>query len=103
LSVIMTKRELLRYRSLLHARLAVLLEHVELATAPPAPGTGSRLRAADAKLVERIQDALQRVDAGTFGTCESCGNRIGPGRLSAHPAATECAGCMDRTARVRAF
>lgn len=43
--------------------------------------------------VESITDALARLDAGTFGMCESCGQAIGIERLHALPATTHCVSC----------
>lgn len=40
-------------------------------------------------LVE-IDAALQRIEAGTYGTCEVCGKPIGPERLAALPWARLC-------------
>ncbi|MCW2783554.1 MAG: hypothetical protein JWP74_71 [Marmoricola sp.] len=40
-----------------------------------------------------IDAALTRVDAGTYGTCETCGRAIGGGRLEARPMARTCIGC----------
>jgi RNA polymerase-binding protein DksA len=42
------------------------------------------------RLIERIDDALGRIDAGTYGTCEVCGREIGEERLEAVPYATLC-------------
>ncbi len=47
---------------------------------------------AQAKVVE-IDAALSRVEAGTYGTCESCGNPIPEARLEALPEATLCVTC----------
>lgn len=46
-----------------------------------------------AELVE-IDAALQRIEAGTFGTCEDCGAPIGRDRLRALPEARRCLGCI---------
>ncbi|MCU1368055.1 MAG: hypothetical protein JWN39_3694 [Ilumatobacteraceae bacterium] len=43
--------------------------------------------------VESIAQALERLDAGTYGACESCGRPIGFDRLSALPASTHCVSC----------
>jgi RNA polymerase-binding protein DksA len=43
--------------------------------------------------VDEIDAALERVDAGTYGTCERCGQPIGEDRLDARPAATTCIRC----------
>jgi RNA polymerase-binding protein DksA len=43
--------------------------------------------------VETIRQALQNVDEGCYGLCESCGQPIGPERLEALPLATLCISC----------
>ncbi|HEX2047977.1 MAG TPA: TraR/DksA family transcriptional regulator [Acidimicrobiales bacterium] len=43
--------------------------------------------------VAEIDAALSRVDAGTYGICEACGNPIPEARLEALPEATLCVGC----------
>ncbi len=40
-----------------------------------------------------IDDALQRIDDGTYGICEECGEPIGEGRLKVMPFARECIEC----------
>ena len=42
-----------------------------------------------------IKDALERVDAGTYGVCEVCGKEIEPARLEANPAASTCKAHLD--------
>ena len=46
--------------------------------------------------VERIDAALARIAAGTYGRCSDCGDAIAPARLAAEPAALRCAVCEDR-------
>lgn len=43
----------------------------------------------------QIGKARAAIEAGTYGTCESCGNDIGAGRLEARPASTRCLACAD--------
>lgn len=43
--------------------------------------------------VRMIQAALQRIDAGTYGTCVRCGEPIAEARLEAVPHAPLCADC----------
>ena len=43
--------------------------------------------------------ALQLLDEGTWGTCESCGEPIGKARLQAFPRATMCVKCKQRQER----
>ena len=42
-----------------------------------------------------ILAALQKIDAGTYGKCENCGQDIPPERLEAVPAATLCVACKQ--------
>jgi DnaK suppressor protein len=50
-------------------------------------------------LVELSESALARIEAGTFGRCESCGQPIGKARLQAFPRATLCVTCKQREER----
>jgi DnaK suppressor protein len=43
-----------------------------------------------------IEEALLRIDEGTFGICEDCGEKISPGRLNAMPFALRCVECQER-------
>jgi DnaK suppressor protein len=43
--------------------------------------------------------ALARIDDGTFGVCQSCGQPIGKARLQAFPRATLCVACKQREER----
>jgi DnaK suppressor protein len=43
--------------------------------------------------IRDIQAALQRIENGTYGACETCGEPIGERRLQAIPEATRCVGC----------
>jgi DnaK suppressor protein len=41
-----------------------------------------------------VQAALDRIDAGTYGTCQRCGSPIGAERLEALPWAAYCIDCQ---------
>ncbi len=43
-----------------------------------------------------VEDALRKMDAGTYGTCEACGQPIAPARLEAKPTARLCIECASR-------
>ncbi|MFC7503302.1 TraR/DksA family transcriptional regulator [Nocardioides sp. GCM10030258] len=47
----------------------------------------------------QIDRALARIEDGTYGVCESCGNPIGKMRLMAFPRATLCMTCKQREER----
>ncbi|MFC7733167.1 MULTISPECIES: TraR/DksA family transcriptional regulator [Actinomadura] len=50
-------------------------------------------------LLAQNERAVQRMDAGTYGICESCGRPIGKARLQAFPRATLCVRCKQREER----
>ena len=50
-------------------------------------------------LLDQGERALHRIDAGTYGVCESCGKPIGKARLQAFPRATLCVACKQRQER----
>ena len=52
-----------------------------------------RLRGREQRLLKKIDQALERVEAGTFGICEDCGNEINLKRLEARPVTTMCIDC----------
>ena len=45
--------------------------------------------------VRQIRDALDRLDAGTYGSCEHCGEEIGMPRLQVLPQASRCLKCAE--------
>ncbi|WP_017608029.1 TraR/DksA family transcriptional regulator [Nocardiopsis xinjiangensis] len=50
-------------------------------------------------LLAQSEKAIERMDAGTYGVCESCGRAIGKARLQAFPRATLCVPCKQREER----
>jgi len=50
---------------------------------------------AERSLFEQIDAALQRISAGTFGRCTSCGAAIAEERLEALPYTASCARCAQ--------
>lgn len=51
------------------------------------------------QVLAEIDDALQRIEDGTFGTCRTCGQPIAPERLEAMPWATQCIDCKRKDER----
>jgi RNA polymerase-binding protein DksA len=65
----------------------------------------THLEARDQRLLNEIETALDRVDAGEYGECEHCGEDIGVARLRALPTATLCIDCakeFERKSKTRA-
>jgi RNA polymerase-binding protein DksA len=50
-------------------------------------------------MLTQTQHALERIDDGTYGVCENCGQPIGKNRLMAFPRATLCLTCKQREER----
>lgn len=52
-----------------------------------------RTRDRERKLIKKIDEALQAIDADDYGYCDTCGVEIGVRRLEARPTATQCIDC----------
>jgi len=55
-----------------------------------------RIRDREHKLIKKIRGALDRIENGTFGMCESCGEDISIQRLKARPVTTQCIDCKTK-------
>jgi DnaK suppressor protein len=114
----MRRERLAEYRALLQGQLAELLGHGEATVHEmsarddelPDPNDRAsresdtmselRMRDRDRKLIGKVQEALERIDAGTFGVCDGCGRPISAARLRARPVTTFCIDCK-REAELR--
>ncbi len=52
-----------------------------------------RLRGREQRLLKKIDEAIERIDNGTFGICDDCGDEIDFKRLKARPVTTMCIQC----------
>lgn len=52
-----------------------------------------RIRDRERKLIGKIKEALERIELGTYGICEDCGEEISTERLKARPVTTLCIDC----------
>ncbi|MFI8388213.1 TraR/DksA family transcriptional regulator [Streptomyces sp. NPDC085540] len=50
-------------------------------------------------MLEQTERALERLEAGTYGLCENCGQPIGKARMQAFPRATLCVDCKQKQER----
>lgn len=55
-----------------------------------------RIRDRERKLIMKMQEAIKRIDDGTFGICEACGGPISEKRLMARPVTTDCIECKTK-------
>jgi len=65
----------------------------DAATATLDRGIDSTLEENSEHVLAAIDQALRRIDEGSFGTCERCGKPISEARLEAMPYATKCIDC----------
>ena len=57
-----------------------------------------KLKQTDAKILQAIEEALVRMDKGTYGTCRDCGEPIAAARLEAIPWTRVCISCKQKQA-----
>ena len=55
-----------------------------------------KLRGREQKLLKKIDEAISRIDGGTYGVCEECGGQISVKRLEARPVTTLCIKCKTQ-------
>ncbi len=48
------------------------------------------------KKLNEVKNAIEKIDAKTYGLCEVCENNIEEDRLSVNPSATTCKNCMNK-------
>ena len=108
----MDQERLLFFKGLLEGRLHVLLEEAgKIASDMRQDSNGDfpdptdraslesdrnfllRIKDRERKLIMKVKEALDRIDNGTFGICESCGKPISEKRLMARPVTTQCIDC----------
>jgi DnaK suppressor protein len=114
----MRKKELHRYRTMLQTQLDAIVGHREVAVHDMVGGSAEdlpdptdrataesdrnwslRLHDRDRRLASKIRAALERLEEGTFGVCESCGRPISQARLRARPVTTLCIDCKTESER----
>ena len=110
----MKKREMNKFKKLLEEQRDELLEntrrtlagdiHLDPDDFPDEIDTASseqnlafqgRLRERERGLLSKIMQALQKIDDGIYGDCESCGETIGLKRIQARPVAELCIDCKS--------
>ena len=106
------------FKDLLHAQLSNLVHQAnrtvfsltdreEIAEADPLDRASSEsinealllIRSRESRLIGKINDALDRIEEGSFGVCDICGQNIAMARLKARPVASLCIHCKTRMER----
>lgn len=98
------RARLLQQKAELQKRVTSIHEHARDPLEPDSAEQAAQLgnvavvSALESEAVQQIAEidaALQRLDAGTYGICVTCGEPIGEGRLKVRPAATQCRDCAE--------
>lgn len=72
-----------------------LPDEMDLASSEYLQSFTFRLRGREKSFLDKITKALERIDGGTFGVCEECGDEISVKRLEARPETTLCIRCKE--------
>ena len=71
-------------------------EFIDQATHEAERSLRLRMRDRENKLIRKINQSLARLEGGTFGVCEVCGEDISIKRLNARPVTTCCIACKNK-------
>ena len=93
-SVLRTRRQILR--DALPTEMAGVADTEELSLDGEEQGVGFGVLELTSRTVQGLETALQRLEAGSFGTCSDCRCRISDARLRALPFASLCLACQER-------
>lgn len=114
MAVSMKKTELKRFKKILEDKRAALVanaqnmnlesmtldtndlpDEMDLASSEGLQSFQFRLRGREKTFLEKIDRALQKIEAGEFGVCEECNEEISVKRLEARPETTLCIRCKE--------
>ena len=114
----MLKKNLERFKELLHNKRHTLIKNakktlnedmsldsndlpdeMDLASSEYLQSFTFRLRGRERTFLAKIDKALQKIEAGTFGICERCEEEISLKRLEARPETTLCIRCKEEQER----
>ncbi|MFI5298833.1 MAG: TraR/DksA family transcriptional regulator [Polyangiales bacterium] len=110
----MTKKQMERFRLLLEEKRNDILkkaketleedmtldtndlpDEMDLASSEYLQSFTFRLRGREKTFLDKISKAIERIDDGSFGVCEECGDDISVKRLEARPETTLCIRCKE--------
>lgn len=76
-----------------------LFDEVDLTSAEMEQSMRIRLRNRQALYLKKIEQALVRIQDGSFGACQNCDEEIELRRLEARPTTTHCVSCKEEQER----
>ncbi|HEY1693520.1 MAG TPA: TraR/DksA C4-type zinc finger protein [Polyangiaceae bacterium] len=77
-----------------------LPDEMDLASSEYLQSFTFRLRGREKSFLDKIEKALKKIDDGSFGVCEECGEEISVKRLEARPETTLCIRCKEDQERM---
>ncbi len=97
------RRNLIYTRTVLnedfHLQRDDMLDEVDMTSTELETNMRMRLRNREAIFSAKIDEALRRIEDGTFGQCDTCGEEIELRRLEARPTTTCCVACKEEQER----
>src|ERR1700756_1979349 len=78
-------------------------DEIDQATTDVEQSMRMRLRNRESLYIKKVEEALRRIEEGTFGECDECGEDIELRRLEARPTATLCVSCKEEQERKESF
>lgn len=77
-----------------------LPDEMDLASSEYLQSFTFRLRGREKVFLDKIEKALRKIEDGSFGICEDCGEEISIKRLEARPETTLCIRCKEDQERM---
>lgn len=77
-----------------------LPDEMDLASSEYLQSFTFRLRGREKVFLDKIEKALRKIEEGSFGICEDCGEEISVKRLEARPETTLCIRCKEDQERM---
>jgi DnaK suppressor protein len=68
-------------------------DELDIATAESSLSFVGQIREREQRLLNKIDHSLGKIELGTYGDCDECGEEIGLARLKARPVANLCIDC----------
>ena len=115
----MTKAQLKKFRDLLESKRREIIkkaqqtldqdmsldandlpDEMDLASSEYLQSFTFRLRGREKVFLDKIQKAIEKIENGSFGVCDDCGEKISVKRLEARPETTLCIRCKEDQERV---
>jgi len=59
-----------------------------------------KIRSRESRLIKKLKQALERIEHGTYGFCDDCGEEISIKRLEARPVTTKCIYCKENEEQI---